>query len=188
MLIIVDPDTPAETAEPKYIENPEAEGIAEWVRNGGKLVLLGNDKGNAEFEHLNQLAGRFGIEFLEETYPKVKGKGILVASGDHPIFAGGLHVYLVEVAPLKLSGACHLRQGQGIRGGRPLDLERIHRSQRQPADCHQAIPAFASAVTTTRGHDDETGSGRDCGSSLWGMAGENQSFEDTDRVDLTALR
>ena len=60
MLIIVDPDTPAETAEPKYIEAPEAEAIAEWVRNGGKLVLLGNDKGNAEFEHLNQLAGRLG--------------------------------------------------------------------------------------------------------------------------------
>ena len=49
------------------------------------------------------LPGRFGIEFLEETYPKVKGKGILIAKGDTPIFDGALEVYLVEVAPLKLS-------------------------------------------------------------------------------------
>ena len=63
----------------------------------------GNDKGNAEFEHFNQLARRFGLEFLEETYPKVKGKGILVAKGDTPIFDGALEAYLVEVAPLKLS-------------------------------------------------------------------------------------
>jgi len=103
VFVIVDPDTPAETAEPQYIMPDEVAAIEEWVRAGGRLVLLGNDKGNAEFEHFNQLARRFGIEFLEETYPKVKGKGILIAKGDTPIFDGALEAYLVEVAPLKLA-------------------------------------------------------------------------------------
>ena len=53
--------------------------------------------------HFNKLASRFGIQFVEDTYPKVTGKAILIASGPHPIFAGGLNAYLVEVAPLKLS-------------------------------------------------------------------------------------
>ncbi len=104
VFLIVDPDTPAETEHPQYIEDSEVDALEQWVRAGGRLVLLGNDKGNAEFEHLNRLAGRFGIQFLEETYPKVQGKGILVAKGEGPLFAGAPEVYLVEVAPLKLSG------------------------------------------------------------------------------------
>jgi len=104
VFIVVDPDTPAETGDPQYIERSEADAIESWVRSGGRLVLLGNDRGNAEFEHLNQLAGRFGIQFVEETYPKVQGKGILVAKGIGPLFEGAPEVYLVEVAPLKLTG------------------------------------------------------------------------------------
>src|SRR5579872_1515579 len=102
VFIIVDPDTPAETIDPQYIMPPEIAAIEDWVRAGGRLVLLGNDKGNAEFAHFNQLAKRFGIEFLEETYPKVKGKGILIAKGETSIFEGAPEVYLVEVAPLKV--------------------------------------------------------------------------------------
>ncbi len=103
VFIIVDPDTPAETTDPQYIMPEEIAVIEEWVRAGGRLVLLGNDKGNAEFEHFNQLARRFGIEFLEETYPKVQGKGILIAKGETEIFDGAPEAYLVEVAPLKVS-------------------------------------------------------------------------------------
>jgi unsaturated rhamnogalacturonyl hydrolase len=102
VFIIVDPDTPAETDDPQYIMPDEIAAIEQWVRGGGCLVLLGNDKGNAEFEHFNQLARRFGIEFMEETYPKVTGKGILIGRGDTSIFDGAPEVYLVEVAPLKL--------------------------------------------------------------------------------------
>jgi unsaturated rhamnogalacturonyl hydrolase len=102
LLIIVDPDTPEETADPKYIADDEIDAIDAWVKAGGRLVLLGNDKGHAEFTHFNKLASRFGIEFLEETYPKVEGKAILIATGPHEIFAGGLNAYIVEVAPLKL--------------------------------------------------------------------------------------
>jgi unsaturated rhamnogalacturonyl hydrolase len=105
VFIIVDPDTPAETIDPQYILPPEIIAIEDWVRAGGRLVLLGNDKGNAEFAHFNQLAKRFGIEFLEETYPKVKGKGILIAKGETSIFEGAPEVYLVEVAPLKVEAS-----------------------------------------------------------------------------------
>jgi unsaturated rhamnogalacturonyl hydrolase len=104
VFIIVDPDTTSEADKPNYIESDEIRVIDHWVRAGGRLVLLGNDKGNAEFIHLNQLASKFGIQFLESTYPKVQGKGILVVSGSDPIFENGLEVYLVEVAPLKISG------------------------------------------------------------------------------------
>ncbi|HEX7978122.1 MAG TPA: DUF4350 domain-containing protein [Gemmatimonadaceae bacterium] len=103
LLIIVDPDTPEETADPKYIEDAEISAIEKWVADGGRLVLLGNDKGHAEFTHFNKLASRFGIEFVEETFPKVSGKAILEATGSDAIFEGGLKAYLVEVAPLKLS-------------------------------------------------------------------------------------
>lgn len=104
VFIIPDPDTAAESDNPKYLEPSEIEALDQWVRAGGRLVLLGNDKGNAEFEHFNQLAKKFDIEFLEETYPKVKGKGILIARGTGSIFEDGLTVYMVEVAPLKISG------------------------------------------------------------------------------------
>ena len=103
LLIVVDPDTPEETPEPKYIEDSEIDVIARWVNDGGRLVLLGNDKGHAEFTHFNKLASHFGIEFLEQTFPKVSGKAILEAGGADAIFEGGLKAYLVEVAPLKLS-------------------------------------------------------------------------------------
>jgi len=103
LLIIVDPDTPDETADPKYIEDAEIDAIQKWVMGGGRLVLLGNDKGHAEFTHFNKLASHFGIEFLEQTFPKVSGKAILEATGSDAIFEAGLKAYLVEVAPLKLT-------------------------------------------------------------------------------------
>ena len=102
VFIIVDPDTPLESDDPKYIESDEADAIEKWVRAGGRIMLMGNDKGNAEFEHFNRLAERFGIRFREETYPKVTGKAILKAKGEGSVFGSGSTVYLVEVAPLEV--------------------------------------------------------------------------------------
>src|SRR5512133_2754730 len=39
LLIIVDPDTPAETDNPKYIEDAEIDALESWVKGGGRLVL-----------------------------------------------------------------------------------------------------------------------------------------------------
>jgi hypothetical protein len=61
LLIIIDPDTPQESEHPRYIEPGEADVIEKWVRAGGRLMLLGNDKGNAEFEQFNQFAKRLPL-------------------------------------------------------------------------------------------------------------------------------
>jgi unsaturated rhamnogalacturonyl hydrolase len=101
-LIIVDPDTPKETDSPHYVSESEVKAVAQWVHQGGRLILLGNDKGNAEFYHFNRLAKEFGIEFVEDTIPKMAGKGILKAEGQGPIFEGSPKFYAVELAPLRL--------------------------------------------------------------------------------------
>lgn len=105
--ILVDPDTPAETRSPNYIDEKSIHTIVEWVRAGGVLLLLGNDKGNAEFEHLNMLAANFGIHFNEDSRNAVKGKdfdmGAFSAFPDHPLFKGVKKIYIKELATLKLS-------------------------------------------------------------------------------------
>jgi unsaturated rhamnogalacturonyl hydrolase len=102
-LIIVDPDTPAESDHPNYMGREEIEAIVPWVEKGGRLLLLGNDKGNAEFEHFNQLAERFGIHFVEATLGKTSGKAILKLEGKGPIFANGNRFYGVDIAPLQVT-------------------------------------------------------------------------------------
>jgi hypothetical protein len=103
VFIIVDPDTPEESTDPKYITPAESEALDRWVGEGGRLVLLANDKGNAEFPHLNQLAGKFGIEFVETTYKNAKGEDHITVTSSSPILGNQLRAYLVNVAPLKLT-------------------------------------------------------------------------------------
>ncbi|MBN2602373.1 MAG: rhamnogalacturonan acetylesterase [Candidatus Marinimicrobia bacterium] len=106
--IIVDPDTPKETAEPNYISPAAIKNITKWVRSGGVLVLLANDKGNAEFEHFNHLAQKFGIRFNEVSLNRVENKNYNMAKfddlPDHPLFENLSKIYMKEVASLTLSG------------------------------------------------------------------------------------
>lgn len=103
-LIVADPDTPSEAATPKYLTNEEAVAVEKWVRAGGRLLLLGNNEGNAEFLHLNRLARRFKIEFLDGTVKKADGDGRLKLEvpASPRVFAGGSQFYAVDVAPLKV--------------------------------------------------------------------------------------
>jgi unsaturated rhamnogalacturonyl hydrolase len=106
--MIVDPDTPLESVHPNYIETSAREAIVEWVRASGILLLFGNDKGNAEFEHLNLLAERFGMHFNEDSRNKVQGNdfemGAFADLPPHPMFKGVNKIYLKDISTLKLSG------------------------------------------------------------------------------------
>lgn len=108
--IIVDPDTPAETPKPNFpnfIAPEHVAAITQWVKAGGVLVLMGNDKGNAEFEHFNQLAQQFGIQFEQDSKNRVQGNefamgAVLVDSGN-AIFKTARQLYLKEISTLALA-------------------------------------------------------------------------------------
>jgi unsaturated rhamnogalacturonyl hydrolase len=118
--LIVDPDTPKETPFPHYIQPAEADVIAEWVRSGGILILLGNDKGNAEFQHWNMLAGQFGIHFNEVSRNRVQGQDYATGAFDslpsHPLFRGVTKIFLKEISTLRLSAPAKaiLRSGGDV--------------------------------------------------------------------------
>lgn len=103
-LIVVDPDTPKEAATPNPISDPEIDAVAEWVRNGGTLLLLGNDPGNSEFARMNALARRFGVEFEERKHADEKGNSKLTLStAEGGWFTPGLKFYGVDLAPLRVT-------------------------------------------------------------------------------------
>ena len=104
--IIVDPDTPLETKNPHYMSEDAIKAIVPWVEQGGVLVLLENDKGNAEFEHFNKLAEHFGIHFNEDSYHKVAGNAYETGKCDHlpehPIFKGVKQIFMKEICSIKI--------------------------------------------------------------------------------------
>jgi unsaturated rhamnogalacturonyl hydrolase len=105
--IIVDPDTKKETADPHYIETRHIEVIANWVKQGGVLLLMANDSANAELPHLNNLAAKFGIHFNDDLYKHVIGTqfemGAINIPANDAIFKTAKKVYLKDIATLKLS-------------------------------------------------------------------------------------
>ena len=104
---IVDPDTKAENPNPHYIDSSSVKVIVNWVKNGGVLVLFGNDKGNAEFEHLNNLTENFGIQFNEVSRNRVVDDkfdmGKFDNFPDQPIFKGVKKIYLKEISTFSLT-------------------------------------------------------------------------------------
>ncbi|HKX84750.1 MAG TPA: DUF4350 domain-containing protein, partial [Pyrinomonadaceae bacterium] len=106
--IIVDPDTAKETFAPNFIEPQYVTAIADWVKKGGVLVLMGNDGQNAELDKFNTLAQAFGIKFNKDRKFEVinndyKMGGIDIAAGNE-IFKTARRIFVKEVSTLSLSG------------------------------------------------------------------------------------
>ncbi|MGB8192899.1 MAG: glycoside hydrolase family 88 protein, partial [Chitinophagaceae bacterium] len=104
--IIVDPDTKKETENPNFIQPQHAKAIADWVKAGGVLVLMGNDMNNAEFDHFNQLAGLFGLHFNLTNYHQVINnqyeQGAFNITAGHPIFKTSKKIFVKELATLNV--------------------------------------------------------------------------------------
>jgi unsaturated rhamnogalacturonyl hydrolase len=106
--IIVDPDTEKETASPNFVEASHVKAIADWVKRGGVLVLMGNDGQNAELDKFNTLAREFGIQFNKDRKFEVinndyKMGGVDIAPGNE-IFKTTRRIFIKEVSTLTLSG------------------------------------------------------------------------------------
>lgn len=105
--LVVDPDTEKETAMPNKVTPTHADAVAQWVRNGGVLLLMGNDAGNADLEGLNILASKYGIVFNHDNYNLVQGnhfqQGAVMVPNGHELFPSAKKLYIKEVATIQAS-------------------------------------------------------------------------------------
>jgi unsaturated rhamnogalacturonyl hydrolase len=105
--IIVDPDNLKESPTPNYVQAKDIDEIEKWVKQGGNLILLANDTTNCEIPKFNELAKRFGIEFVGPNLNFVQGtqweQGAVYIPEAHPIFAPLKKIYVKEITQLKLS-------------------------------------------------------------------------------------
>ena len=110
--IIVDPDTEKETEKPNFISETDAKNIADWVKSGGVLLMLGNDFGNAEFDNWNVLAGKFGIEFNKDNKNLVKNdvyeQGRVNVPEGNMIFKNARELYLKGNLDAETFGQCEI--------------------------------------------------------------------------------
>jgi unsaturated rhamnogalacturonyl hydrolase len=104
MYIIVDPDVPKENPNPNYIEEQDAQVIYDWVKEGGVLLMMANDTGNAELDHFNILAGKFGIHFNKDSRNHVDGDrfdmGAIDIKGNNPVLKTAKKIYLKEICTI----------------------------------------------------------------------------------------
>lgn len=106
LFIIVDPDTPKETASPHTMTSADADTLERWVHAGGILLIFANDSGNCDLSHLNILTQRFGIRLNEDSHHRVKGTAYETGATErfpaHPLFAGVRKIFTKEVASMTL--------------------------------------------------------------------------------------
>lgn len=100
IFIIADPDDSSESPSPKFVSDAEADVLDKWVQRGGRLMLLGNNKGNCEFVHFNVLANKFGITFNEDTQVGTDF-GPLPQTG--PLFTGCDTLHIKDMCTLTIT-------------------------------------------------------------------------------------
>jgi hypothetical protein len=105
--IIVDPDTKKESPDPKYIFPHDVKVIADWVKQGGVLLLMANDSANVELKHFNTLSEKFGIHFNDDLRNHVKDDrhfqdGAFTINGDNPVLKTAKKIFMKDICSLTL--------------------------------------------------------------------------------------
>ena len=104
--IIVSPDIPVKNPNPHYVQPADAQQVAEWVKQGGVLVLMDNDPANADIEHLDLIADRFGIHFNKVLSHHVVGDdypaGQIHVTGGGPLFHDSHTLYMKDTCTISL--------------------------------------------------------------------------------------
>ncbi len=116
--LIVSPDNQAKAPDPHFMTEADAAQIASWVRQGGVLVMLENDPANADIQHMDILADRFGLHFNDVLVHHVIGNdfamGRIDATQPGPLFRRPYQLYMKDTCSLKLTqGAVPLLRWKG---------------------------------------------------------------------------
>ncbi len=102
--MIASPDIPLKNPKPNYMTAEAAEQIVRWVMAGGVLVMMENDPGNADLEHFNLLAEKFGIHYNSVLRNKVTANnfemGRLSLAGGGPVFRSAHTIYMKEICTI----------------------------------------------------------------------------------------
>jgi len=105
--IIVSPDIPVKNPNPHYMQPEDASQVAEWVKAGGVLVIMENDQANADLDHMNLLAGKFGIHFNNVLRNQVDGNkfemGKIALDGGGPVFHDPHTIYMKDICTISVS-------------------------------------------------------------------------------------
>ena len=105
--VIIDADIPKENPDAKYVEPAHVTAISEWVKQGGVLLVLHNDTGNAEFKHMNTLMSKFGMPFKENSINHVQGsqfeQGAVMIPAGNPVFKTAKKIYIKEISTFNLT-------------------------------------------------------------------------------------
>jgi len=104
--IIADPDIVKENPKPNFIGAEHITAITNWVKAGGVLVIMANDTGNVELDHLNELTSKFGITFNKDSKNRVTGSkfemGSIMIPASNAIFKNTKQIYVKEYSTIAL--------------------------------------------------------------------------------------
>jgi unsaturated rhamnogalacturonyl hydrolase len=107
IFVMASPDIPAKNPNPHYMDKASGDAIEAWVKAGGVLIVMQNDKTNSEFDHFNTLTERFGLYFnavLRNTVDNNNWpQGTIMVPKGTGVFEYPHQAYLKEISTITLS-------------------------------------------------------------------------------------
>jgi len=104
--VIASPDIPVKNPNPHYAQPEDADQVAKWVEQGGVLILMENDPGNADIDHLDLIADRFGIHFNNALSHHVVGEdlasGMISVGSGNSIFHEAHNLYMKDTSTISV--------------------------------------------------------------------------------------
>jgi unsaturated rhamnogalacturonyl hydrolase len=102
--IIVSPDIPATNPRSHSVQPEDATRIAQWVKRGGVLLMMGNDPAHTDIEHLDGLSDRFGIHFNPVLSHHVIDNDHAMGRIPVPLFHDHHTLYMKDTCTISLKG------------------------------------------------------------------------------------